>query len=728
MPIDLARSTVFNLTGTILPSNGVIPSFERPSAAYVPFVENRSYYLKESNIHEPRFLLNGGLLLEPGTVNLIGDSMNLQGPSWVIGSQVQVNTDLVLSMTKNYLADKISASAGGSVSSHSIYQTLQLRPGFYTLSVYMTKIAGVVSSTDRLYVLNGDFLTGGVPNTNELDGLSLDSFWGADQAFKDDDRKFKRVLLQFSVGTESQYVDNGDPVSYAVNVNTDVQDNSLTAATASLEGTFPVTIALSLGGGGSTLGIAGFQLEALPFPTSFIESTLGTASRAGEKLVYPQSPFAATGEGSQQSKDDWTLRFTLDEWEGDGIIFRAGSVTVDIFQGRLRVVCGPHTLTDTSPLGQSSQVIVRNASGHSLRLYVDYQLRAQTTFTVNQSFKASAGVLDMTPTAVRVIRDMIVLNEAVPDEIPQVPTQDGVNVNLATTPITIPGMLNCLFLLDYKLPISENKGRFVFTPIQLRPRETAFIRFPQTRLFSDTVTQNPGAATIAGVAQQVVCEVITPGYSDATVNAFEVREWITIEGIQFTGASGGSVKTWLVKKQDVAAAIVDQIETAIAQGELRNVSVTYTAEDADFLITSTVAGLAFTLGTSIGIGQQTIASNGPVRGVLNVSFPNEFSLGRAYIQRNYKEIAAVNIVAKSVGAGTITVDCNPGPLFAAIRQGDVVFQPSSETLIAPANYYADTLQDIEGIKVVAKSMNGFILENTTSRTVSPVTPLIKMFF
>jgi hypothetical protein len=289
-------------------------------------------------------------------------------------------------------------------------------------------------------------------------------------------------------------------------------------------------------------------------------------------------------------------------------------------------------------------------------------------------------------------------------------------------------MLNCLFLLDYKVPISENKGRFVFTPIQLRPKETAFIRFPQTRLFSDVITQNPGAASVAGVAQQVICEVITSGFADSTVNDLGITEWVNIEGKQFTGFSGGNSNSWIAKKRLVAAAIVSQIETSIANGELTTVSVTYTPGQSTFTITSIVPGLAFTIGTSIGIGQQTIASNGSVRGNLNVGFPAEFSLGQAYIQRNYKEIATVNIVARSVGAGTLTVDCNPGPLFAAIRQGDVVFQPSWETQIAPANYYADTLQDVEGISVIAKSMNGFILENTTSRTISPVTPLIKMFF
>lgn len=727
MPINLAKSCVFNMTGTILPANGSIPSFKRASAAYTPFIENRGYRLKEANIHEPRFLMNGGLLLEPGTTNLLKSPQNIGGDGWVVGSQVQINQDVELSMTGNYLADKISASAGGSVSSYSIYQTLTLKPGYYTLSLYLAKIAGQLGESDRVYVLGGDFLDGGNPNTNELDGLSLDSFWGTGQPFASDNYKFKRVVLQFSVGSTSPASVNGSTVNYANDVDLDDGEANLSGGTDVVTTEQLITIALSLGGGGATLAIAGMQLEAHPFPTSFIESTFGSASRASEFLVYPNSPFEGTVEGVLEAKNDWTCRFSIDDWEGDGKIFSAGDVKAEIIDSKLKVTCGAHVLEDSAYLGQGSQVVIRNKAEHSLRLYVDYELRDQVTFNVGQSFKAASGILDFSPVAVRVVRDFLVLNEAIDDEIAQIPQVNGVNVDLSVTPLKIPGMLNCLFLLDYRIPVSEGKGRFVFTPISLRAGEEAFIRFPYTRLFSDEITSDPGAPTTAAVAQYTVVDVRTPG-DEAAVNGETITEWVIIDGIRFYGTAAAGDGTWLEKKQTAAGALATAIAAAINTGELVGIGMSYSAGETYITLAADVAGVGFTVSTSSGVGKQTTTPNGAVVGDLDVTFPAEFSLGRAFVLRDYREIGVVEIIAKNLGAGTVTVRCDPAPVYAQIKSGDILFQPNRETEIAPANYYADTLEDLTGVNVVAKAMDGFKVRNGSTRTVSPITPLIKVFF
>jgi len=724
MPINLARETIFNLTGTILPANGVIPTFKRASAAYVPFIESRGYSLKESNIHEPRLLNGGGLLLEPGTTNLIASPQQIEAPAWTIGSEVAVNRDTDLSMTKNYLTDKVSASGGGSLPSRVIYQQVNLKPGFYTLSAYISSLAGLVTSSDKLSVLNGAISFDGSNSiTNaELDGINLDTFWGTNQPFQNDIAKFKRVVLQFAVGT----VSNIPNVSYQENYNTNVGINPTAAVPSNYETT--VTILLQLGAQ-STLGLGGFQLEAYPFPTSFIESTFGTPTRASEVLIYPQSPFAGLSTGSSAS--EWTCRFTLEDWEGDGVIFSAGNVRADIIDSKLRVTCGNLVLNDTALLPQTAQVIIRNKPNHSVRLYVDYELRAQLLLN-NSNFVASQGPLDFTPQAVRVIKDFMVFKSAIDDEIDQVPLIEGTNtsVNLQTTPLPIPGMLNCLFLLDYKVPVSEGKGRFVFTPITLRAGEKSFIRFPMTRFFSTTIGADVSPVSVTA-RQQVLCTAVEPQGTNATLIQGAFTGFVIIDGQKFSFTTPNNSTGIESKRIAIIQGLYGEIEDAISTRALTTVrSITYTSNSTAFILEATSPGIGFTVETSASISQLVITPSPTASGTITLSsaVSNEFRLGRAYILRNYKEVAAVEITAKGSPANSVTVSCELPVTFNNIKANDVLFQPSWETEIAPGNYFADTLEDTTGIMVEAKAMDGFLLKNNSSRTISPITPLIKMFF
>jgi hypothetical protein len=723
MPINLAKETIFNLTGTILPANGVIPTFKRASAAYVPFIESRGYSLRESNIHEPRLLNGGGLLLEPGTTNLINSPQQIEAPAWTIGSEVAVNRDTDLSMTNNYLTDKVSASGGGSLPSQLIYQQVTLKPGFYTLSAYISSLAGLVTSNDKLLVLSGGIAFDGSNNiTNaELDGINLDTFWGNNQPFQNDIAKFKRVVLQFAVGTTSTIPN----VGYEENYDTNTGFNPTVAAPSNYEST--VTIVLRLGAQ-STLGIAGFQLEAHPFPTSFIESTFGTPTRAAESLIYPQSPFAGVSSGTSAS--EWTCRFTLEDWEGDGVVFSAGNVRADIINNKLRVTCGGLVLNDISLLPQSAQVVIRNKPNHSLRLYVDFELRAQIVLN-NNSFVATQGPLDFTPQAVRVIKDFIVFKSAIEDEIDQNPLVEGTNtpVNLLTTSLPIPGMLNCLFLLDYKVPVSEGKGRFVFTPITLRANEKSFIRFPMTRFFSTTIGADVTPVSVTA-RQRVTCNVIGEIGATGTTTTAVFTEFVIIDGLRFTASTDSSSTTNVTKRTALRDSLVTQISNAISSRQLTTISSITSSGSVDFILEATTAGIGFTVETSSGIGSLLTVASPIATGTITLSsaVSNEFRLGRAYILRNYKEVAAVEIVTKGNPATSVTVNCELPITFNNIKANDVLFQPSWETEIAPGNYFADTLEDVTGILVEAKAMDGFLLRNNSSRTISPITPLIKMFF
>lgn len=723
MPINLAKETIFNLTGTILPANGVIPTFKRASAAYVPFIESRGYSLRESNIHEPRLLNGGGLLLEPGTTNLIDSPQQIEAPDWTIGSEVAVNRDTDLSMTNNYLTDKVSASGGGSLPSQLIYQQVTLKPGFYTLSAYISSLAGLVTSNDKLMVLSGGIVFDGSNNiTNaELDGINLDTFWGNNQPFQNDIAKFKRVVLQFAVGTASTIPNIG----YEENYDTNTGFNPTAAVPSDYEST--VTIVLRLGAQ-STFGIGGFQLEAHPFPTSFIESTFGTPTRAAESLIYPQSPFAGVSSGTSAS--EWTCRFTLEDWEGDGVVFSAGNVQADIIDNKLRVTCGGLVLNDISLLPQSAQVVIRNKPNHSLRLYVDFELRAQIVLN-NNSFVATQGPLDFTPQAVRVIKDFIVFKSAIEDEIDQNPLVEGTNtpVNLLTTSLPIPGMLNCLFLLDYKVPVSEGKGRFVFTPITLRANEKSFIRFPMTRFFSTTIGSDVTPVSVTA-RQRVTCNVIGEIGATGTTTTAVFTEFVIIDGLRFTASTDSSSATNATKRTALRDSLVTQISSAISNRQLTTISSITSSGSTDFILEARTAGIGFTVETSAGIGNLLTVASPIATGTITLSsaVSNEFRLGRAYILRNYKEVAAVEIVTKGNPATSVTVNCELPITFNNIKTNDVLFQPSWETEIAPGNYFADTLEDATGILVEAKAMDGFLLRNNSSRTISPITPLIKMFF
>lgn len=716
MPIDLARHTIFNLTGTILPANGSVPTFKRASAAYTPYIESRNYALKEANIHEPRFLMSGGLLLETSTVNVIKSPQQIDTPDWVIGSEVQVNRDTDLSMTKNYLTDKVSASGGGNIISRSIYQTLKLKPGFYTLSFYLSKVSGTVTADDRIVVLNGEFSTNNQVNINELDGMALSTFWGANQPFENDTKKFKRVVLQFSVGSQTAIPN----VNYSVDVDINSGYNPSSANLVEYEQT--VTIAFILSGAGATFAIAGVQLEPNRFPTSFIESTFGTPARAEEILIYPQSPFHGLVIGS--ANKDWTCRFTLEDWEGDGVIFKAGTtsfVRADIINGNLQVTCGAFVLNDSKMLPQNAQVVIRNKANHSIRLYVDYELRAQVVLN-NQTFSAQEGTLDFTPDAVRVIKDFLVLDTAIDDAINNI-VPVGTQQFSAASPLPIPGMLNCLFLLDYKLPISEGKGRFVFTPVTLRAGESTFVRFPMTRYFSAAITSQPTQSQ-NGVAQQINCNVVTAG-TDNVTNSTVITEQVIIDGLTFS-ANSASTGTWVTKKAAVASALVTQINNSISAGQLKTINqVSYSTNSTSFTLVAATAGVGFTVETSSGVGKTTLVANRGAGGLIPISNSTEFKVGRAYVRRNYREVVAIEITSTS---GGLTVSCDPAPAFGNIQTGDVVFQPIWETEIAPGNYFADTLEDTTGIVVEAKAMDGFMLRNNSNRTISPVTPLIKMMF
>jgi hypothetical protein len=69
----------------------------------------------------------------------------------------------------------------------------------------------------------------------------------------------------------------------------------------------------------------------------------------------------------------------------------------------------------------------------------------------------------------------------------------------------------------------------------------------------------------------------------------------------------------------------------------------------------------------------------------------------------------------------------PGSNYDLLQVGDVVFQPSWKTEIGPTNYVCDHLEGYPDIRILAKSLDGFVLVNEDQfqdRTVTPVATVV----
>lgn len=719
MALDLSKDLVFNVAGALLPNNGEIPNFQRASRAYTPYIEGRSWYLKEGNIHEPRFLFDGSLLLEPATVNLIENPTVFNKAPWEKGSAVSINPDVLQGLSKNYLADVIGSTGAATTSiSGTLSQSVYLQPGVYTLSLYISKISGIYTSADRISIINGNLSVNGELSTNELAGISLTEYWGAGQPFEKDNKKWKRIILQFAIGGTSQSTLSGN----LNDLDSNLTINDVGATPLATEGNNKVTIAIILNGGSSVTALAGIQLEAHPFPTSFIEATSGNPTRAADSLRYPNSPFTAKARGGATDTDayDWTCKLTLTSYEGDGNIFYCGNIRADIQDGRLVVQVGAFQLADPFLIKRNCQIIIRHKANHSIRLYVDYELRAQYKLN-NITVIAKNAPLIFSSTGVRLIREFYVFSWALPDEIPLDPIvlADGNDDPFLAVPI--PGMLNCLNLIDYELPVSESKGRILFTPISLYPNQTAFIRFPQVRRFSEPILDiTPSAGT---AAKQVRVEVLS--YGGQNLLDQYIQESITVSGLTFTARTLKSAPDYDQMAADFAAEMT---------ASLTDLTVNYVS-GTTFTLTARTPGRGFIVSASTGIGLTTLTPNGQDFGEIVIDSPAEFLVGRAQVYRNYIELCEIEIHSivqftdpvDSEIRGRLTFSTYPTEASSKLAIGDIVFQPSFSTLIAPGNYYADTLEDYDGVRVVLKGLNGFSIQNTTGRTLT-ITPLAKLFF
>ena len=467
--MTLVENLIFDVNGTLLPSSGLIPNYQRGTVANAEFSINGSLRTVATAAGQPRFSSRGYLFLERESTNLLPYSADFGNAAWVKGSSVAIIETPVPGIDGQFNATRLSINATlGNPDAQTMSQELTFESGLaLTCTWYLQLASGQFSPNDRIYI------DGGVVATGET---------------------FLAPVLNESPG-------NYIPVSVSVTTTG-------TAPTQTTDDDPEATIKVAIYCESAvSFNVAGVQLEAGGDRTSYITPSGVSSfpsSRDGDSLVYPTSPL--------EGLESFLFYCNLDEWREDGLVFESGNFKVEIVNGSLSVSAGVVTATDTDPLPTSAKIAARVSKGlERLSIYVNGILKSTENLT---GYAGNQSVMTVGADGLRVIRALYLFNRDFGDG--SISIGEAIAADLAD-----------LHEQDTLLnDLSEGFGQIVFAPQSLPAGDRIQIRLPQIPFAAQGIDRiNPGSGDTAQVITVTVEEIANasePQRDTVTINQSKI--------------------------------------------------------------------------------------------------------------------------------------------------------------------------------------------------------------
>jgi len=460
----LINSLVFDLQGSLITSQGVVPNFSRDTTANAEYKINGSLRLVAAPSGLPRFSSTGALFLEKGATNYLPYSNEFAATGWIKGSAWSILKDRVVDLHGNYTGDRASVNFTlGNDAEQTLYRDIELASGqTYTFTAYLRLAGGQFSPNDRIYV-SGDVVA---PQSVYL-GQALNELPG------------NYLPLSFTFTTAGTA-----PVdAFAEDLERVIRVNFFVEAAVSFD-------------------IAGAQVESGSLRTTLISpegDSSPIVSRDGDILTYPDSPVVGL--------DAFVFYASLDRWSGDGAIATAGTFAVAIANGALTASAGAVVVTDPDPLPSAAVVCVRVSSGlERLNIYVNGVLKASEVLSSYVGNQANLSV--STGEGSREFRCLYFFNQDLGDGAIAVGGSVG----------SILGTLHNQDVLFSD--VTEGFGRISLPSVLIAAKNKALFKMPEVRQSAQVIQRvDPGAGAVAQV-MRVRVENVAVGVPQ--------RDWVMV--------------------------------------------------------------------------------------------------------------------------------------------------------------------------------------------------------
>lgn len=440
----LRNSLCFDIVGSLITSQGYIPTFLRHSTANTETITNDSVRTNAVAIHQPRITTTGSLVMEKGSINLCSHPQNLVDSSWVKGGNILIQTDKIEDPQGNYLADRVSVSSyTGNQNANTMTKTFVFGSGqTFSVSAYLRLANGRFGGNDVLRV-TGDVAA--------VTSISLGSVFNANAG------NYVKVPLVFTTA--------GTKANESVGIGAGDLQRTVTLQ-------LYVENAVSIDWGS-------IQVEPGEIATSLISNQQGLIeSRAKDFLQYGRSPI--------EGLSSFVFYCNLEGWRGDGNILTAGNFKVSILGGALTVVTGAITTTDPGMLPSNAKIAVRVSQGLGrVSIYVNQVMKAFSALT---SYSASSAVVQIFGDGFRRTRCLYFFNKDLGD--------GSIDVNGSVL-----GEILELHQQDSLLSdLAEGFSRIILPSVQVKAGETITVRYPQIQFASQLVSSlSVGSGKVAQV-------------------------------------------------------------------------------------------------------------------------------------------------------------------------------------------------------------------------------------
>ena len=687
----IRQSITFAVEGRLSTLQGEVPNFSRMSPTMLDLFVNSSLILLPIQSNIPAiYPETGAILLEPSRTNLLNYNLDLRQNVWQKGGNVTIRGDIVLAPDGSQRGDRVSWSVGTG-NTQLVQRTVALKAGTtYCLSAIIKLVGGRVASSDVLRVI------GAVVGTPLVALTSLNSYL----------KNYRWVELSFTttgrqpqlpINAQDRYaivalaansvtlsgvfgIVNGDLVGGRIGfsnnqskryeivsntisgsnlvVTTDpisgnlISDGVTTADTAQIYGAadvaatiqFYVESAISLDWGGA-------QLEEGNFRTSIIYQDANIASRAQTNLVYRKFSNPLVGLKT------FTLLIDIAFWRGNGNIFTAGNISLEIIAGKLRATVGTTVFDIAQDLSKSPQICLQvSGEAFALTLCINKVVVARSSLA---GFQPSLAPIVLTSTGVRCFSRILVLNQAFGD--------GGVNIGS----IVQSELADVLFS-----EITDVGAVAVSIPEIVLPSVT--VPSPEVPAASSEIQ----AINSAGRTVTVI-DGTNFGTSGAVLIYRSAPDGDrSIASLTITGKTGNTISLDSVAGIALGDKLVSDF---VARPGKASVRMPFSPIDPQII-------------TAIDSGNKrvTVASA--------LSFVEK---RRAIVQSSlYQDVAEVIVESVDNANSRLTLSS-----IFNISLGDIISQPDEEIEIPVECYYVDLLTPNPVINIDQKATNGFVLSN-----------------
>lgn len=690
---EIRKSIVFVIEGRLCTLDNQVPNFSRQSPTMLETAVNSSVALLpvQSNVPaiDPQ---NGSFLLEPARTNLLNYNLDVKQAVWQKGSSVSIRGDIVLAPDGSQRGDRVSWSVGTG-NTQLIQRSVTLKAGTkYFLSGLFKLVGGKFAIADAVKMIGGvigtpsvslstlntflgnyrwlklPFTTQGIqpelPKTDigqsgytvssvsansvtiaGISGIASGDLVGGQISFSNNPNKKYNITGNTIAGSNCTVV--AAPASGNI-----VTDGVTTAHKANLHGAPDIVSTLQIYVESAiSLDWGGIQLEESAFHTSMIYQDANISSRVQSRLTYRKQSNPLIGLKT------FGILLDLRYWQGDGNLFTAGNIAIEILDDKLRLAVGSTVVSDPLELPLASQIYVQvNGESFTLSLYVNKKIVARTSLS---GFQPSVAKIELTSAGVRSFNKIVILNRAFADGAVELGDVVGSEMaDVLFSEITDVGAV-AVSVPELVLP-------FVTIPSPEAPAASSEIQAINSAGKTVTVLDGTGFGSSGAVI----------AYRPAS-DGDRAIGYLTI-----TGKTGNTVSLDSVSGIALGDKLVSDF---VARPGKASVRLPFLPVDPQAVISIDAGNKRVTVSTTLAFVEK----------------------GRAIVQSPlYQDVSEVIVESVDNTNNRLTLNTVLG-----ISVGDIISQPDEEVEIPTECYYVDLLTPNPAINIDQKATNGFVLSN-----------------